>query len=38
MAADVCIFVDGEGVFSEELAKPVKDGIVIDVVPVLGAG
>ena len=34
----VHILVNKEGTFPEELAKPVKDGDVIDIIPVIAGG
>ena len=38
VAAEAWIFVNGESAFPEELAKPVKDGDVIDIIPIAVGG
>lgn len=38
VAATARIFVNGENAFPEELAKPVRDGDVIDIIPMAISG
>jgi len=34
----VCIFVNGEDAFPEQLTKPVRDGDKINIIPVIAGG
>lgn len=36
--ASIHIFVNNEGTFPKELAKPVEDGDVIDIIPLIAGG
>jgi len=38
VSANIHVFVNKESAFPEELAKPVKDGDVIDLIPVIAGG
>lgn len=35
---DTCVFVNGESAFPEELGKSVRDGDVIDLLPITAGG